>query len=155
MTKSKGIGRGNYAANSLPKGLKTYPEQMVDKVRSLYQSGMSQKEIATDLGIGFKVVQRVMTNHDIPRRAQTPRDQSGPANPRWKGSEAQYQALHLRVATMRGTPSRCEQCGTATASRYEWANLTGNYQDVNDYRRMCVSCHRKYDNQRKRDAQHP
>lgn len=29
--------------------------------------------------------------------------------------------------------------------RYLWANLTGRYQDVNDYRRMCASCHGRFD----------
>ena len=33
----------------------------------------------------------------------------------------------------------------ATEGRMEWANLTGEYQDVTDYARMCVSCHRKFD----------
>lgn len=42
---------------------------------------------------------------------------------------------------VRGTPSECEDCGTTEAKRFEWANLTGNYQDVNDYRRLCTSCH--------------
>ncbi|GFM29236.1 hypothetical protein [Novosphingobium sp. PY1] len=152
MTKATGIGRGRYAANSLPKGLKQYPQAIVDRVRTLYLSGLSQKEVSAEMGIGFKVVQRVMINHGIPRRAQAKRNQIGPANTAWKGDQAQYQALHLRVATLRGKPSNCEQCGTKTASRYEWANLTGNYHDVNDYRRMCVPCHRTYDNQRKRDA---
>lgn len=152
MTKPTGIGRGRYAANSLPKGLKQYPAEIVQQVRETYQSGLTQKEVAAKLGISFKVVQRVMTNHDIPRRAQAKRNQFGPANTAWKGDAAQYQALHLRVATVRGKPSRCDQCGTTTARRYEWANLTGNYRDVNDYRRMCVPCHRIYDNQRKRNA---
>jgi hypothetical protein len=29
---------------------------------------------------------------------------------------------------------------------YEWANLTGDYQNPADYRRLCVPCHRKFDN---------
>jgi hypothetical protein len=33
--------------------------------------------------------------------------------------------------------------------RYEWANLTGRYDDVKDYARMCISCHRKYDKKRR------
>ena len=124
----------------------------MEKVRGLYLSGMTQKEISAEMMIGFKVVQRVMINHDIPRRPQAKRDQIGQANPLWKGDQAQYQALHLRVATIRGKPQKCEQCGTTEPRRYEWANLTGNYQDVMDYRRMCIPCHRKFDNQRRRNA---
>jgi hypothetical protein len=29
--------------------------------------------------------------------------------------------------------------------RYEWANLTGDYEDVRDFASMCVRCHRRYD----------
>lgn len=41
----------------------------------------------------------------------------------------------------------CEVCGTVDPSkRYEWANVTGDYADVeHGYRRMCCSCHRKFD----------
>lgn len=41
----------------------------------------------------------------------------------------------------------CEVCGTVDPSkRYEWANVTGDYADVeHGYRRMCCRCHRKFD----------
>lgn len=70
---------------------------------------------------------------------------TGPANHMWRGDDAKYAALHLRVAAKRGTPDRCEHCGSTTAKRYEWANLTGRYEDVSDYVRLCVSCHRCMD----------
>jgi len=34
---------------------------------------------------------------------------------------------------------------TLTKKRYQWASLTGDYADINDYKRMCQSCHAKYD----------
>lgn len=61
------------------------------------------------------------------------------------GEEAKYAALHLRVQRLRGKPRKCEICGTTQAKRFEWANLTGNYADPMDYKRMCGSCHHKYD----------
>jgi hypothetical protein len=61
-----------------------------------------------------------------------------------------YNTGHVRVTRLRGRPSRCEHCGTTDPSkRYEWANLTGNYADPRDYRRLCVPCHRRYDNARR------
>jgi len=33
--------------------------------------------------------------------------------------------------------------------RYEWCNLTGKYEDIMDYARMCIPCHRKYDKKRR------
>ncbi len=29
---------------------------------------------------------------------------------------------------------------------YEWATLTGRYDDVMDYKRLCASCHKRFDN---------
>jgi len=43
----------------------------------------------------------------------------------------------------------CQWCET-TNGRFEWANLTGDYTNVNDYDRLCVSCHRYYDAARRR-----
>lgn len=43
-----------------------------------------------------------------------------------------------------GRPSQCSRCGTQTAQRYEWANVSGQYRrDAADWVRLCVSCHRK------------
>lgn len=56
-----------------------------------------------------------------------------------------YGGYHNKVRRTRGTPSFCEVCSTTTAKKFEWANLTGNYEDVNDYKRMCTSCHSKHD----------
>ena len=68
----------------------------------------------------------------------------------WAGDRAGYQALHLRVEVARGKPSGCQRCGCEEPSaRYEWANLTGNYTDINDYERMCVPCHRSFDARRR------
>ena len=53
---------------------------------------------------------------------------------------------HQRVDKARGQPKRCAVCGTRDLrKRYEWANLTGNYANVRDYKRMCSSCHAKFD----------
>ena len=55
-----------------------------------------------------------------------------------------YSTIHDWVNYVKGHPRLCEQCGTTTAKRYEWANVDGRYRRVlKDYRRLCVSCHRK------------
>lgn len=69
----------------------------------------------------------------------------------WKGKQAGYEALHLRVKVKYGRPKRCEKCGTTNKRKiYDWANLTGKYDDPKDYSRMCRQCHAKYDKQRRR-----
>jgi hypothetical protein len=106
---------------------------------------MTQVEIAKALGCSRKVVETAMRYFNIPRRIAAKRDQRGAKNARWKGSEAGYAALHLRVATLRGKPKFCVHCQTTSAKHFDWANVTGNYGDVNDYIRLCRSCHWRMD----------
>lgn len=56
-----------------------------------------------------------------------------------------YTTLHKRVSRSRGKPRKCENCETETAKKYEWANKTGQYDDVMDYVRLCTSCHHRMD----------
>lgn len=121
-----------------------YPEATVDKVLSLYESGMTVAEVQAAVpGVKVQLVLQRFGAEMRPAIARSPK--RGPDNPSWKGENASYTAFHLRVEKARGKPSKCEHCGTEKAGRYEWANLTGNYHDINDYVRMCVACHRRYD----------
>lgn len=131
----------------MPRGAKpkVYPTEMVERVRTLYASGMTQDEVAAALGVSQKVVWKLMLRHGIAARVAAKRDQRGPRNSSWKGDAVGYSALHLRVIAERGQPSKCEDCGATTAKRFEWANLTGHYEDVRDYKRLCCSCHHKMD----------
>jgi len=60
-------------------------------------------------------------------------------------------AVHARLRTERGTPSVCKHCGTTTARRYDWAFTGDDHQnggfslDLNDYIRLCRSCHLRFD----------
>lgn len=54
---------------------------------------------------------------------------------------AEYRKHHYAVAKLRGTPRLCDECGTSDAKIYDWANMTGNYADPDDYRRLCRGCH--------------
>src|SRR3990172_9117623 len=56
-----------------------------------------------------------------------------------------YRRYHRWVREKRGTPNKCEKCGTTTAKHYEWASMTKKYDDIYDYIRLCVPCHRKQD----------
>lgn len=125
---------------------KVYPPAMVAEVERLYAEGSTQSEIACAFGTSQKVIWRLMNNHDIAARVAAKRNQVGASNLLWAGDKAGYQALHLRVQVARGKPASCTRCGKCDPkARYEWANLTGKYTDVNDYERMCISCHRRYD----------
>lgn len=59
----------------------------------------------------------------------------------------EYRYIHRWVAKQLGTPSKCENCLTLEASRFEWANLSGEYiEDISDWARLCRRCHRLIDN---------
>jgi hypothetical protein len=134
-----------------PKPLVEYPEDLVSKVRELYESGLTMRETAAAAGTTVKVLQRLMPRHGIDRRPAIKRDQTGEKNDSWKGDQATYNALHLRVYAARGRPDHCSCCGRSDGgSIYEWANQTGKYTDVNDYEQMCASCHRSLDALRRR-----
>lgn len=128
---------------------RTYPPDLVAQIQRLYESGLTIAEVSDRVGPGCKV-QLVMERYGIERRGRYKRNQRGVRNHGWRGDVAGYQALHLRVASARGKPMQCEWCGSTEERRYEWANLTGDYGDVNDYARLCVSCHRRYDAARRK-----
>ena len=125
-----------------------YPVELVEKVRDMYNAGHTIREIQAQV-TGLKV-QNLMKRHGIESRPAIKRDQERDNNSSWRGDSASYTALHLRVQVARGKPAQCDRCGTTSAGRYEWANLTGQYTDIYDYQRMCVSCHRQYDAARRR-----
>jgi hypothetical protein len=79
--------------------------------------------------------------------AETRAKISGSNHYNWKGDSAGYNAIHTWVRSRAGTPSYCEHCKTSDKrKRYEWANVSRNYKrDMQDYIRLCASCHRQYD----------
>ena len=67
-------------------------------------------------------------------------------NPNWKGDDAtDITTFHKRVEKKFGKPRKCECCGNTKAKQYDWANMTGKYEDIEDYKRLCKSCHIRYD----------
>lgn len=110
---------------------------LVSLVRRLYEAGKTQAEVGEAIGRSRKFVQGVFRRNGIAARKAIKRNQNGEHNSAWKGSAAGYQALHLRVYSMRGTPSECSRCGATSPDKtYDWANLTGRYDDIEDYERM-------------------
>lgn len=59
----------------------------------------------------------------------------------------EYVSLHVWVRKCLGTPSLCENCGTDTSKKFEWANLSGEYRrELDDWARLCKVCHCLIDN---------
>lgn len=84
---------------------------------------------------------RTLLNGDFMKR-----NQWGPNNANWRGAMATLSKKHKRLDRRFGKPKKCSVCGAHDDGRtYDWANLTGNYDDMGDFARMCRSCHWKYD----------
>lgn len=67
----------------------------------------------------------------------------------WKGNNVGYVALHTWVKRKLGKPTVCAMCGIEEFNPYKihWANISGEYKrDLNDWIRLCASCHHKIDN---------
>lgn len=75
-------------------------------------------------------------------------------HPRWKGDRTGYFGVHDWITKHFGQPIGCEECGLNDPNRkYHWANISHTYQrSRDDFKRMCVSCHRKYDYAARRTA---
>ena len=64
----------------------------------------------------------------------------------WKGDKVGYFALHNWIKRNLGSPKECKKCGSKSAKRYEWANISRKYKRAfSDWVRLCKSCHEKYD----------
>lgn len=73
---------------------------------------------------------------------------TGRNNYSWKGDNVGYKCLHDWVSKWKGKPDNCEVCRNDKLKhrQYNWANVDHKYRRVlDDYIRMCVKCHRKYD----------
>jgi hypothetical protein len=136
--------------------LKRYDPALAAWIRELYvDRRMTERQVAAEVGFSRCKVRQIMSRHGIlPRSAYDYPDRlRGASNGRWRTENLRYDTLHARVYSARGRPVGCTRCSQSDPDRrYEWANLTGDYENVNDYARMCVPCHRDFDAQRRADT---
>ncbi len=111
-----------------------------------YEAGKTQAECAEILGVSKKVIFNALKRLGVKSRKAVKRDQIGEKNTTWKGSDANIANKHKRLYRAFGQPCKCDVCGTTDESKsYDWANLTGDYDNPADFKRMCRSCHWKHD----------
>lgn len=70
----------------------------------------------------------------------------------WKGNDVSYNGLHKWIRRWKGSSDVCEMCGKSglTGRQIDWANIDHKYRRVlDDYIRLCASCHGKYDKEHK------
>jgi hypothetical protein len=90
---------------------------------------------------------RFCSNHCAKLGANNPFfGMTGSDHSRWKGDDVTYEALHMRVYQARGRPDRCVFDSPECTPNLQWANLLGDYTDVQDFAPMCARCHKFFDN---------
>jgi hypothetical protein len=90
--------------------------------------------------IGFKLGNSIGLDNLVPAK-------KGVHSANYKGENVKYSGLHIWIRRQLGEPKKCEVCGSETAKKYEWANIDHKYRrNLIDWKRMCTSCHKKYDN---------
>lgn len=67
------------------------------QVKGLYESGMTQHEIAAELGVTQKVIWRFMKNNGIVSRVASKRRQTGANNHMWKGGRTENEAGYILI----------------------------------------------------------
>lgn len=66
-----------------------------------------------------------------------------------KPESTNYRTIHWWVQRVLGKPNKCEYCDNTNAKAYDWANIDHTYKrDINDWVRLCRSCHIKFDRSR-------
>ena len=123
----------------------------IEIVKKLYyEKGLTQTETAKAIGVSVRVIERFMIRHNLSRRQAKIRPSIvGSKHPLWKGASVTYKTFHKRLYKTLGQPKKCSVCGTTKSKIFDWANLTGKFNDPNDYKRMCRSCHFKHDGMNK------
>ena len=69
-------------------------------------------------------------------------------HPLWKGDKATRKAFHIWLQTHFGKASKCESTTCSKKSKtYQWANIKEHKYSHKreDYKELCVSCHRLLD----------
>jgi len=119
------------------------------ELQNLYDQNKTQTEIGQVYGVSQKVIFGWFKRLAIVSRVAKKRNQKGESNSSWKGDNATYAAFHYRVKAAKGKAFMCEACGRSDSGiNYDWANQTGHYENIDDYRMMCRSCHFKKDGHR-------
>lgn len=126
-----------------------YPPEIVALVCGMYQNGMTIAEIREAAPKGYRV-QTILERYLPERRPASKRNQRGAANAAWRGSDAGYHAVHLRLG--RAADHECVDCGAPAA---EWSYAHGCPDELrahspychhpNHYSPRCRKCHRAYD----------
>ncbi len=140
----------------MPRGISKTPEETKRKKSLLLKGNTRGFKKGVYQGFGFKKgskinLGRIRTKEEKEKNRLSHLGKKMPLTKwekhwRWMGDNAGYGGIHDWVRRWKGTPNTCEHCGRSGLKRYEWANIDHQYNRIlDDYIRLCVSCHQKFD----------
>lgn len=102
--------------------------------------------LGNTFGRGYKHTAEAKVKMSLAKKGKT-RERAN----KWQGNNVTKGAKHLWIKRHYGKADHCENNTLHKSKRYEWANISGKYlREVTDYRQLCTSCHRKYDNAKRK-----
>lgn len=123
--------------------------KMVEEMRHLYWDyKLSLRETSCVIGVSDTTISHYLKikGYGVRTVSQAQTGKCEEESRGWKGENAGYVAKHMWIKKHYGKANKCEKCGTKNTSRYEWANISGEYKrERSDYMQLCPSCHRKFD----------
>ena len=126
----------------MPRGSYVRTEAQKQRLREVAARG---RETAIRNGNMGKYVRTDAHRKVLSEKAKN-RNLKGDKSPLWKGDAIGISGVHYWMKKNFGMPSLCENCGTAKAGCFDWANISGQYKrDRSDWKRLCRSCHMRSD----------
>lgn len=147
MRNSKGQflkGCTNELNSRLKKGLPSPFKGKCHSDETKLKISLSKKKSSTRYWLGKKRTEEDKLKMSLARIGRF----TGKNSAVWKGDDVKYRSLHKWVERQLGQPRFCEDCGNRELNhrQYHWANVSGNYKRIiNDWRRLCVKCHKAFD----------
>lgn len=112
---------------------------------------MTQKDLGNFYGISTQTIGNLLKKFNLKPKSKATRNQTEENHHSWR-KDPSYRTLHKRVEFKRGKLNLCEECGTIDPDKkYEWANISGDYLNHHDFKRLCIDCHSK-EHPRERDS---
>lgn len=126
----------------------------INKLKDLYiNKKFGSHKISKEFGVAQTLILKWLRDANVQIRTLTEASKitlngfkNGPSHPNWVGDKVSYSSLHAWVRQHKGTPQKCEHCGTTKLRKYEWASIDHKYlRDLDNWVRLCTKCHRQMD----------
>ncbi|MEK7180656.1 MAG: hypothetical protein AAB706_04220, partial [Patescibacteria group bacterium] len=101
-------------------------QDLENKIIELYKSGLGRERISKECLVSCHYTYKILKNNVEMRPFR--RIVSGILSPHYKGNKVGYWGIHDWLKVYFGKANCCENDSNHKSSRFEWANLSGEYK---------------------------